>query len=67
MAGSGEKGRQTIRPEFTHSVMIDFQGVKITSDTAFLLLRDIDDPFRVILAPAPQQWQDRRLIPDLMT
>jgi hypothetical protein len=67
MVESGEERRETIRPEFNHSVMIDFQGVKITSDTSFLLLREIDDRFRVILAPAPQQWQDRRLIPDLMT
>ena len=28
--------------------MIDFQGAKITSDVGFLLLREIDDCFRII-------------------
>lgn len=40
MVGSGEEGSKTIRPEFNRSIMIDFQGAKITSDTGFLLLRD---------------------------
>jgi len=48
MVGSGEEGSKTIRPEFNRSIMIDFQGAKITSDTGFLLLREIDDRFRVI-------------------
>jgi len=39
MVGSGEDRRETIRPEFNGSIMIDFQGAKITSDTGFLLLR----------------------------
>jgi len=39
MAGSGEDQRETIGPEFDRSIMIDFQGAKITSDTGFLLLR----------------------------
>ena len=37
MAGSGEEERETIRPEFDRSIMIDFQGAKITSDTGFLV------------------------------
>jgi hypothetical protein len=42
MHGSGDKERETIRPEFDRSIMIDFQGAKITSDTGFLLLREIE-------------------------
>jgi len=48
MTGSGEEGRERIRPEFDRSIIIDFQGAKITSDTGFLLLRKIDDRFQVI-------------------
>ncbi len=47
MVGSGEKERETIRPEFDRSIMIDFQGAKITSDTGFLLLREIDERFEL--------------------
>ena len=43
MSGSGQEERETIRPEFDRSIMIDFQGAKITSDTGFLLLREIDE------------------------
>jgi hypothetical protein len=55
MHGSGEEGRETIRPEFNRSIMIDFQGAKITSDTGFLMLREIDDRFQVI-APVAGVW-----------
>ncbi len=34
MAGSGEESGETIQPEFDRSIMIDFPGAKITSDTA---------------------------------
>jgi hypothetical protein len=59
MVEGGEKERETIRPEFNRSIMIDFQGAKITSDTGFLLLREIDDRFRVI-APVAGDLDDRR-------
>lgn len=36
MHGSGEKQRETIRPEFNPAIMIDFQGAKITSDSGTL-------------------------------
>jgi hypothetical protein len=32
MVGSGEKERETIRPEFDRSIMIDFQGAKIDTE-----------------------------------
>ena len=48
MSGSGEEKRETIRPEFDYSIMIDFQGVKITSDTGLLLLREIDERLEIL-------------------
>jgi hypothetical protein len=45
MAGSGEGTKETIRPAFDGSIMIDFQGAKNALDTGFLLLREIDDRF----------------------
>jgi len=47
MRGSGEEQNGTIRPEFDRSIMIDFQGAKINSDTGFLLLREIDERFGI--------------------
>ncbi len=59
MVGNGEKERKTIRPEFDRSIMIDFQGAKITSDTGFLLLRAIDERFG-ILGPIESELEDTR-------
>ena len=44
----GDKQTGTIRPEFDRSISIDFQGAKITSDTGFLLMREIDQRFNVL-------------------
>jgi len=59
MVGCGEKERETIRPEFDRSIMIDFQGAKMTSDTGFLLLREIDERFG-ILGPIESELEDTR-------
>ncbi len=59
MVASGEDQRETIRPEFNRSIMIDFQGAKITSDTGFLLLREIDERFG-ILGPIESELEDTR-------
>ncbi len=59
MHGSGEEQDGTIRPEFDRSIMIDFQGAKITSDTGFLLLREIDERFE-ILGPIERELEDIR-------
>jgi len=59
MHGSGEEQNDTIRPEFDRSIMIDFQGAKITSDTGFLLLREIDERFG-ILGPIERELEDAR-------
>jgi len=57
MVGSGENERETIRPQFDRSIMIDFQGAKITSDTGFLLLWEIDERFG-ILGPIERELED---------
>jgi len=48
MLGCGERQKEAIRPYFNRSIMIDFQGARITSDVGFLLIREIDDRFRII-------------------
>ncbi len=55
MRGSGEEQRETIRPEFNPAIMIDFQGAKSTSDTGFLLLREIDERFGILGPIATEQ------------
>jgi len=59
MIGSGEETNGTIRPEFNPAIIIDFQGAKITSDTGFLLLREIDERFG-ILGPIESELADTR-------
>ncbi len=48
MLASGESQKEAIRADFNRSIMIDFQGATISSDTGFILLREIDDRFRII-------------------
>jgi hypothetical protein len=48
MRAVGDKHRGTIRPEFDRSIGIDFQGAKITSDTGFLLMREMDQRFNIL-------------------
>jgi hypothetical protein len=45
---NGESRKEVIQPDFNRAIRIDFQGAQITSDTGFLLLREIDDRFRII-------------------
>ena len=55
----GDKQKGIIRPEFDRSISIDFQGAKITSDTGFLVMREIDQRFS-ILSEAAYQIEDPR-------
>jgi len=55
--GEAEKG--AIRPEFNRSVMIDFQGAKITSDAGVLMLREVDERFGII-GPMEDKIDDSR-------
>src|SRR5271157_1701059 len=48
MHAVGDKQRGAIRPEFDRSISIDFQGAKITSDTGFLLMREMDQRFNIL-------------------
>jgi hypothetical protein len=48
MLDIGESQKEVIRPDFNRATMIDFQGAKITSDVGFLLVRGIDERFRII-------------------
>ena len=47
MHGNGEAQDRIIRPEFNRSILIDFLGAKITSDAGFLVMREIDERFKV--------------------
>jgi len=53
MLDSGESRKEVIRPDFSRAIMIDFRGAKITSDVGFLLMREIDDRFKII---APRRY-----------
>jgi len=59
MLDSGESRKELIRPDFNRAIMIDFQGAKITSDVGFLLMREIDDRFKII-APMGDCLEDLR-------
>jgi hypothetical protein len=48
MLASGESQKELIRPDFNRAIMKDFQGAQISSDTGFILLREIDERFRII-------------------
>jgi hypothetical protein len=45
---SGESQKEVIRPDFNRAIMIDFQGARITSDVGFLLMREVDERFKII-------------------
>jgi hypothetical protein len=59
VAGSCEEQREAIRPEFNRSIMIDIQGVKITSDAGFLLFIGIYERSG-ILAPLGSEVEETR-------
>ena len=44
----GESQKGEIRPDFNRSIMIDFQGAIISFETGFILLREIDERFKII-------------------
>ena len=48
MLVSGETQKEVIRPDFNWAIMIEFQGATISSDTGFILLREVDERFRII-------------------
>lgn len=48
MVAIGERQNEVIRPNFDRTISIDFQGATITSDTGFLLLRQVDERYRIL-------------------
>ena len=48
MLPSGESRKGVSRPDFNRSILMDFMGATITSDVGFLLMREIDDRFKII-------------------
>jgi hypothetical protein len=60
MLGCGESQKEAIRPDFNRSIMIDFQGATISSDTGFILLREVDERFKII-SPMEDCLEDLRL------
>ena len=61
MHDGGEAGKGAIRPEFNRSVMIDFQGAKITSDAGVLMLREVEERFDII-GPMEDDIDDSRSV-----
>ena len=59
MLDSGESQKEVIRPDFNRGIMIDFQGATITSDVGFLLMREIDERFKIV-APMEDCLEDLR-------
>ena len=59
MAACGESKKEVLRPEFDRSIMMDFQGAKLSSDTGFLLMRELDQRHNVI-APMVDVLEDNR-------
>jgi hypothetical protein len=59
MLDSGESQKEVIRPDFNRAIVIDFQGAKITSDVGFLLVREIDERFK-IMKPMQDCLEDLR-------
>ena len=48
MQGCGIRKNAMIRPDFNRRIRLDFQGASLSSDTGFLLLREIDERFGII-------------------
>lgn len=59
MPGTGESDFGAIRPGFDATISLGFSGAKLTSDTGFLLLREVDERFN-ILASAVAGLEDHR-------
>jgi hypothetical protein len=55
----GESSREYLRPDFDRSIMMDFQGAKLSSDTGFILMREVDQRHNVI-APMVKSLEDNR-------
>ncbi len=59
MSASGESSNGYLRPDFDRSIMMDFLGAKLSSDTGFILMRELDQRHKVI-APIADALEDNR-------
>ena len=59
MSASGERSKGNLRPNFDRSIMMDFQGAKLSSDTGFILMCELDQRHNVI-APLADALEDNR-------
>jgi len=59
MLTSGESQKEAIRPDFNQAIQIDFQRAEVSSDTGFIVLKEIDDRFSII-APMGDCLDDLR-------
>ncbi len=59
MLGDGGSQQEALQPNFDRSILVDFRGAKISSDTGFLLLREMDERFDII-GPMSDCLEDRR-------
>jgi len=59
VSAGGESSKESIRPNFNRSIMVDFQGAKLSSDTGFILMRELDQRHGVI-APIGDVLEDAR-------
>jgi hypothetical protein len=57
--GCGESQKEAIRPDFNRAIMIDFHGATISSHTRFILLREVDERFK-IFDPIKDCFEDLR-------
>ncbi|MGO9022207.1 MAG: hypothetical protein ACLQVJ_28045 [Syntrophobacteraceae bacterium] len=51
MRAVGDTQRETIKPEFDRSIRIEFQDAKITTDTGFLVMREVDQRLNILGGP----------------
>ena len=59
MSGTAEGDFCTIQPEFNASIRLGFGSARLTSDTGFLLLREVDERLNVLTSSA-SSLQDHR-------
>ncbi len=59
MSASGESSKEYLRPDFDRSIMMDFQGAKLSQDTGFIVMRELDQRHNVI-APMAEALEDNR-------
>jgi len=59
MLGDGGNQKEVLRPDFNRSILVDFRGARINSNTGFLLLREMDERFDII-GPMSDCLEDRR-------